>query len=79
MRPTKSHNKQRRISGHRGYAFPRREIIVGSIRPCLENPGVWGKAPAAAHYQTRHILWNNPADITTKAAPNYDQSLEIST
>jgi len=25
----------------------------------------------------RHILWNNPPDITTKAAQNHDESVEI--
>ncbi len=30
--------------------------IVGSIRTCLENLGVWGKAPAAAGHQTRQIV-----------------------
>jgi hypothetical protein len=71
------------MSQHRG-AFPDSgdapfrvvKTIVESIRPCLENPGVRGKAPVSAGHQTPPFLWNNPADVTTKAAPNYDASVE---
>ena len=44
---------------------------------CLENPGVRGKAQVSAGHRPHQILWNNPANITTKAAPNYDESVEI--
>jgi len=49
-----------------------------SLRRCPEDPGVWGKAPAAAGHQARHVQVNNSADFTTKAAPNYDERLEMS-
>jgi hypothetical protein len=52
------------------------KTIVESIRTCLENPGVWGKAPVSAGQQTPPFLWNNPADITTKTDSKYDESVE---
>jgi hypothetical protein len=78
MRPTMSQNKQGRIPEHRGYALPRRETIVGSIRPCLENPGVWGKAPVCTRVCKRPAPWNNLTNPTTITASNYDESQEIS-
>ena len=38
----------------------------GSLRPCLENPGVWGKAPVSAGHQTRQIV--------EQSGGNYDPS-----
>ena len=71
-----SHNKQGRIPGPGDAPFRVVNTIVASIRPCLENPGVWGNAPVSADHQTLPVLWNNPADITTKADSKYDESVE---
>jgi hypothetical protein len=47
--------------------------------PCLENPGVWGKAPVAAGRRAPEAPWNNRKKSTIKLAADYDQSVEIAT
>ena len=60
---------------HRGYAFRVVKHIVWSIRPCPENPGVWGNAPANRKPDTDRMPVEQSGKSTTIQIANYDESV----